>query len=134
MADRSRPKRRRTESGARDTGAVTAELAVVLPAVTLVLAAVLSVGEVVMAKVACVDAARAGARAAARGDDPAAVRLAASAAAGAADGIEIGMAQTPDVVEVTVSRPVRLLAISPSVQVSARAFAQSEQLRGNGES
>lgn len=112
---------------------MTAELAVVLPAVTLVLAAVLSVGQVVMAKVACVDAARAGARAAARGDDPSAVRLAASAAAGAAEGIEIEVAQSSDAVAVTVSRPVRLVAISPPLLVSARALAQSEQVAGNGE-
>ena len=52
---------------ARQNGAATAELAVAMPAVMVVLAAVLSVGQAVLAKVTCVDAARAGARAAARG-------------------------------------------------------------------
>lgn len=111
---------------------MTAELAVVLPAVSLVLAAVLSVGEVVMAKVACVDAARAGARAAARGDDLEAVRRAASVAAGPGKGVEVAVSGGSDAVEVTVSQPVRLLAISPSVQVSARARAQSERVTGRG--
>ncbi len=110
-------------------GAVTAELAVVLPAVTLVLAAVLSVGQAVVAQLACVDAARAGARAAARGDDLAAVRqtaVRASASTGS-DGLAVDVAAVPDQVEVTVSRSLRLLAIAPVVHVSARAVAQREQ-------
>ena len=63
-----------------DRGAATAELAVALPAVVVVLAAVLSVGQAVLTQVSCVDAARAGARAAARGDDLDQVRSAALAA------------------------------------------------------
>jgi hypothetical protein len=108
---------------------VTAELAVVLPAVTLVLAAVLSVGQAVVAQLACVDAARAGARAAARGDDPAAVRQTALRVLGAAgpDGPAVGVVTASDQVEVTVSRSLRLLAIAPVVHVSARAVSQREQ-------
>ena len=129
MADRLRA-RRRPAAAFGDAGAVTAELAVVLPAVTLVLAGVLSVGQVVMAKVACVDAARAGARAAARGDGSTAVRLAARAAAG--EHVDVTVAHDSDAVAVTVSRSVRLLAVSPAVLVSARALAQAEQVTGTG--
>ena len=48
----------------REGGTATAELAVALPAVVVVLAGVLAVGQAVLAQVQCVDAARAGARAA----------------------------------------------------------------------
>ena len=51
----------------------TAELAVVLPAVLLVLAVALSALGLAIDQIRCVDAARAGARAAARGDTAAAV-------------------------------------------------------------
>ncbi|WP_337062410.1 TadE family type IV pilus minor pilin [Kineococcus sp. G2] len=60
---------------------MVAELAVALPAVVLVLALVLGAARVVLAQVACVDAARAGARAAARGEDAGVVRATAAAAA-----------------------------------------------------
>ncbi len=53
---------------------VTAETAVVLPVLLLVLAAVVAAVLVVGAQLRCVDAAREGARAAARGEDPAAVQ------------------------------------------------------------
>ncbi|HJX42614.1 MAG TPA: TadE family type IV pilus minor pilin, partial [Geodermatophilus sp.] len=53
---------------------VTAETAVVLPVLLLVLAAVVAAVVVVGAQLRCVDAAREGARAAARGEDPAAVQ------------------------------------------------------------
>ena len=49
---------------------VTAELAVVLPALLLVLAVALSALGLAVDQVRCVDAAAAGARAAARGDSP----------------------------------------------------------------
>ena len=51
-----------------DRGMVTAELAVVLPAVVLLLAVLLGGIGVAIGQVRCVDAARLGARAAARGD------------------------------------------------------------------
>jgi len=57
----------------RDRGSVTAELAVGLPAVVLVLVAVLLVGGAAVTQVRCSDAARAAARAAALGEEPAAV-------------------------------------------------------------
>lgn len=58
---------------ARDRGSVTAELAVGLPAVVLVLVAVLLVAGAAVTQMRCTDAARAAARAAALGQDAAAV-------------------------------------------------------------
>ncbi|WP_432521746.1 TadE family type IV pilus minor pilin [Kineococcus sp. SYSU DK006] len=60
---------------------MTAEFALALPALVVLLAVVLAAGRVVLAQVGCVDAARAAARAAARGEDPAVVRAAAAALA-----------------------------------------------------
>ncbi|GAB7191614.1 hypothetical protein NUM3379_23220 [Kineococcus sp. NUM-3379] len=74
---RSRPARR----PAGDAGGATAELAVALPAVVLVLAVVLGAGRVAVAQLQCTDAARAGARVAARGEAAGVVRAAAGALA-----------------------------------------------------
>jgi hypothetical protein len=113
-----------------------------MPAVMVVLAAVLSVGQAVMARVTCVDAARAGARAAARGAGPDQVRQQALAVvhggrqgeAGSEASVSMadaGAAGTaPDLVAVTVSRSVRLVGLGPTVAVSARAVAQRERLGG----
>ena len=51
--------------GSGAAGSVTAELALALPSVVLLLAVVLAAGDVVAGQIRCVDAARAGARAAA---------------------------------------------------------------------
>ena len=116
-------------------GSATAELAVAMPAVMVVLAAVLSVGQAVMAKVTCVDAARAGARAAARGGGPDEVRQQALAVVpghGAPGEAAVtvsaaGATGAADLVVVTVSRSLRLAALGPTVRVSASAVAQREQ-------
>jgi secretion/DNA translocation related TadE-like protein len=117
---------------AGDVGTATAELAVAVPAVGVLLSAVVAVAQAGVAQVEVVDAARAGARAAARGDDLGRVR---SVAADAASGRPGGSPATVDVgasgamVRVTVSRRVRLvLRRGPSVKVSASAVA----LRENG--
>ncbi|MEP7191615.1 MAG: TadE family type IV pilus minor pilin [Actinomycetota bacterium] len=68
-------------SGSRQQGMVTAEFAVVLPAVVFVLALSLGALGLALDQVRCVDGARAGARAAARGDSYAAVMLVARRAA-----------------------------------------------------
>lgn len=130
---RHRRIRRRRAGRARrpDQGVVTAELAVVMPALTMVLAAILSVAQAVLCHVGCVDAARAGARAAARGDSTAVVRqtaLVAAVGAGEAGApADVDVVPGVDTVSVTVSRPVRLLAVGPVVRLSARAVAQREQ-------
>ena len=82
----------------------TAEFAVVLPAIVLVLA--LSLGSLGLAwdQIRCVDAARAGARAAARGDSAGAVLLVAGRAAPA--GAQVSMGTAGGLVQVSVvSRP-----------------------------
>lgn len=89
-----------------DAGSVTAELALGLVTVLLVLSAVLAVGVVAAAQVRCVDAAGAGARAAARGDDPLAVRRLAAHLAG--EGARVHITRDGDLVRVTVTRRVGL--------------------------
>jgi hypothetical protein len=63
----------RLRSSAVDAGTVTAELAMTLPGVVLVAMALLVTGQAAIGEVRCTDAARAGARLAARGDSDAAV-------------------------------------------------------------
>ena len=104
---------------------VTAETAVVLPVLLLVLVAAVSALVVVGAHLRCVDAAREGARAAARGDDAAAVRAVTASAApeGATTAIEVDGAR----VRVTVSVAVPPLGpVLITVQVSASAVAELE--------
>ncbi|MCU1538250.1 MAG: hypothetical protein JWP82_2601 [Humibacillus sp.] len=74
----------------RDRGMVTAELAVTLPAVVLVLGMGLAAISAGIDQIRCVDAARAGARSAARGDSIATVRAAAVAAAPAGAVVTVG--------------------------------------------
>lgn len=109
----------------RDSGTATAELAVALPAVVVVLAAVLAVGQAVLAQVRCVDAARAGARAAARGE--AASEVSALARDGAGD-VSVIVERQGTLVSVSVSRRLALLVPrGPVVLVQGRAVAQAEQ-------
>ena len=104
---------------------VTAETAVVLPVLLLVLAGAVAAVTVVGAQLRCVDAAREGARAAARGEDPAVVR--AVTARVAPDRAVTTVAVAGDEVRVTVSAevvpvgPVRL-----GVEVGATAVARLE--------
>ncbi len=64
-----------------DRGAVTAEIAVALPSLALVLGVALAAVQAAAAHLACVDAARVGARALARGEDQSTVRSQISAVA-----------------------------------------------------
>ncbi len=113
----------------RDGGQVTAEAAVVLPVLLVVLAAALWVLASVAAQVACVDAARVGARAAARGDDPQAVRRAALAVAPRDARVEVSTAG--DEVTVRVRADVRpfgpALHRLPATAVDAEATAVLEE-------
>jgi hypothetical protein len=91
---------------APDAGMVTAELAVALPALVLVLALALGVLAVGTARFRCADAARVAVRLAARGEPTAAVRAAAAETASAA--VTVRVTQVGDDVTVEVSTPVRL--------------------------
>jgi Flp pilus assembly protein TadG len=104
---------------------VAAETAVVLPVLLLVLAAVVAAVVVVGAQLRCVDAAREGARAAARGEDLAAVQ--ALVARVAPDGAAASVAVAGDEVRVTVRAAVTPLGpVRLDVDVGATAVARLE--------
>lgn len=104
----------------------TAEFALVLPAVVLVLA--LSLGALGLAwdQIRCVDAARAGARAASRGDSPAAVTLVVDRAA--PSGAVVSIRRSGELVQVTVvSRPRVAASLLPAwLRASSTASASRE--------
>jgi len=103
---------------------VTAETAVVLPVLLVVLAGVVAAVVVVGAQLRCVDAAREGARAAARGEEPAAVAELAGRAA--PDGAVVTVAGDEEV-RVAVSARIAPLGPVPLwITVSAEAVALRE--------
>lgn len=104
---------------------VTAETAVVLPVLLLVLAAAVAAVTVVGAQLRCVDAAREGARAASRGDSVATVTALAGRAA--PDGAVTEVAVADGEVRVTVTAPIAPLGPIPfRVSVTAEAVARLE--------
>ncbi|MDX6198894.1 MAG: hypothetical protein QOJ79_2045 [Actinomycetota bacterium] len=107
---------------------VTAETAVVLPVLLLVLAASIWVLAAVAGQLRCVDAARLGARSAARGDTSADVIATARSTAPA--GATVAVLRSGDQVTVTVSGVVRpfgaLLGRLPGTPVAATATALVE--------
>ena len=104
---------------------VTAETAVVLPVLVLVLAGAVAAVLVVGAQLRCVDAAREGARAAARGEEPA--RVTALATGAGPDGAVADLAVAGEEVRVTVAAEVAPLGPLPlRVRVRAEAVAQLE--------
>lgn len=109
-------------------GSATAETAVLLPVLVVVLVACLWVLACVAAQLRCLDAARAGARAAARGDAPAAVRTTAQRLA--PPGAQVSVSSGDRTVEVRVRSEVRpfgpVLRVLPGVPVSGRATAPAE--------
>lgn len=115
-----------------DRGSVTAEAAMVLPVLLVVLAMALWVLAAVSAQLRCTDAAGVGARAAARGDAPAAVVAAARSVAPSGAGVEVQ--QGPQVVQVVVRVEVRplggALQALPAFAVSGRAAAAREDRMG----
>lgn len=104
---------------------VTAETAVVLPVLLLVLAGAVAALVVVGAQLRCVDAAREGARAAARGEDAAAVAALAGRAAPAGAVVAVGGGE--EEVRVTVTAQISPLGPVPlRITVSAEAVALRE--------
>lgn len=94
----SRCSRRRLP--APDRGMVTAELAVVIPAVVLVLVVCVAGLMAALDQIRCVDAAALASRAAARGDSPLAVRMLAERAA--PDGAIVALGQSGGQAHVSV--------------------------------
>src|SRR5687768_360723 len=119
------PGRRRE---ARDGGMVTAEIAVTLPVLLVVLMAAIWVLACVGAQLRCVDAARVAARAAARGDAPPTVHEAARRVAPA--GATISVTRSGDEVTVRAEAVVRpfgtALSRLPGTKVVAQATAVVE--------
>ena len=120
-------------SSRRDAGMVTAETAVLLPVLVVVLAAAVFVLACVAAQLECVDAARSAARVAARGE-PAAVVVATAERLGpvgarvdVSAGGEVADTATVQVVVRAQVRPFgRALRGLPAVGISARAVAAVE--------
>lgn len=106
----------------RDRGMVSAELALAIPSVLLVLAICLTALALGIDQVRVVDAARVAARAASRGEDPGLVRELASDRA--PTGSRVSLSQDADEVRVVVTAPrrVKLLPALPAAtgQASAR--------------
>ncbi len=111
-------------SSRSDRGMVTAELAVALPALTLVLAGCLSALMVGVAQLRCVDAAGLAARALARGDPAVVARELAMSAAptGASAAIRLERSKA----SVRVSATVGGWGIAPAWPVSAEAVTPVE--------
>ncbi|MFE9098532.1 TadE family type IV pilus minor pilin [Streptomyces sp. NPDC007264] len=104
MSACDRGRRRPGGRPGRDRGFVTAETAVVLPALVLFATALVWALLAASAQLQCVDAARAGARAAARQEPPDAVRRVARQAA--PDGARVRVSREGDLVHVVVvARP-----------------------------
>ncbi len=101
---------RRPSSGSRDRGSVTAELAVLLPGVVLAIVVILVVASAGVMQVRCADAARAGARAAALGEDEAEVAAIVQHLAG--DDAQVTITRSEEWVDVRVSAEVPLGPLS----------------------
>ncbi|WP_245852398.1 TadE family type IV pilus minor pilin [Blastococcus aggregatus] len=119
---RRRPRRRAPDP---EAGMVTTETAVVLPVLLLVLLCAVAAVTVVGAQLRCVDAAREGARAAARGETDAVVAELAGRVA--PEGADTAVREDGERVRVTVS--VELAPLGPvplRTRVSAEAVAVRE--------
>jgi Flp pilus assembly protein TadG len=122
---------RQRRTGWRDSGSVTAETAVVLPALVLVFALLVSGTRAVAAQLACQDAARIGARAAARGEPVSEVTRLARAVA--PRGATVGVEQGGGLVRVRVAalvHPFGPATALPDVVVVGRAVAADESAGG----
>ena len=109
----------------RDRGMATAEVAVALPALVVLVAAGMTAVSVLTAQLRCVDAAREAARAAARGEDAAIVRSLAERSG--PDGSDVQVTFGGQEVAVTVSAEADSVGgLLPAVRVQANAVALRE--------
>jgi len=106
---------------------VTAELAVAIPSVVLVLAFCLVAVNAAVDQIRCIDAARVASRAAARGDDPARVRWLAAQAA--PTGAHVAVEGVRGGVRVTVSARTGGWGALPGWDLSASAVTPVEALQ-----
>jgi hypothetical protein len=107
-------------------GSITAETAVAFPALVVVLATALWGVSAAAAQVACVDAARAGARAAARGEPQTEVRAAVLRAA--PPRANVSLSRDPVTTRVVVQAEARplLKGLFPPLKLRAQAIAATE--------
>lgn len=110
---------------AGDRGMATAELAVALPAVVLVIVAGMTAVSVLTAQLRCVDAAREAARAAARGESSAIVRSAAARSGPSGSTVSV-TGDDREVVVVVSAESGGGAGILPSFEVRAIAVARRE--------
>jgi len=128
MSRRRGHPRRRPARGDPTRGAVTAEIAVALPALVVVVIGAVWVVSIALAQLRCADAAREAARAAARGDEPSAVTDVAEAVA--PDGARVRVRVEGDLVtvEVTARVPVPVpfgdRVPAPTVRATAAAVLE----------
>lgn len=121
--DRARPSPR---PAPHDAGAVTAETAVLLPALVLLLAVLLAASAAGMTLIRYEEAARASARAAARGESAAVVRSAALRVAG--QDASVRLAGSSGTTTVTVSGPAPgVLGAWGGWELHAEASARTER-------
>ncbi|MFI6389005.1 TadE family type IV pilus minor pilin [Nonomuraea sp. NPDC050540] len=122
-----RPTQARAATPAASRGSVTAETAAMLPALIVVLAAALWAVQAVGAQLECVDAARAAARAAARGEPLDKVQEAARSAT--RPGAQVRITRSPQLTKVEITMDVRpnWATRLPAVTVTASATAGTEQ-------
>lgn len=116
---------RRTRSVRADQGVVSAEIALALPTLVIVVAVLITVVVAVAAQLGCVAAAREGARAAARGESATMVQQLAREAA--PDGARVSVRSGDETVTVVVTATVRPLGIRiAEVRVRGEATALQE--------
>ena len=124
---------RRTGSGQRrakvrssERGTVTAEFAVVLPALVLVLILVVGAGVIEIAQVRVYEAARAGAREAARGEPSQDIEKAAKRKAGPGSTVTVSQGGGYAKVHVKTTLPKALHPVMKEVEASAEARTEGE--------
>jgi Flp pilus assembly protein TadG len=124
-----RPWRLRLSRPRGDSGSVTAELALALPTLMLVVAVGIWMQSAVALQARCLDAARAGARAAARGDPDGTIRaaLAPSLPSGAGVAVIHAGSQVTVTVRVALPVPAGLSSLVSAPAISSSATAITEQ-------
>ncbi|MDN3354548.1 TadE family type IV pilus minor pilin [Actinomadura sp. DC4] len=129
----ARVRRPSGEACRRQRGSITAETAVAFPALVIVLAVALWGVSAAAAQVACVDAARAGARAAARGEPQSEVRAAVLKAA--PPNAHVSLSHDPTTTRVVVRAEARplLKGLFPALRLNAQAVAAAEPEGGEPE-
>lgn len=122
------PLRRR---GSSERGTVTAEFAVVLPALVLVLILVVGAGAIGLAQVRVYEAARAGAREAARGEPARDIEKAAKKKAGPGSVVTVSQGKAFAKVHVKTTLPKALHPIMKTVEASAEARTEGKSSGNN---